>query len=135
MSLISIFKLKSQSNRKKHSYSPSFWDLLRNMVLARGWSDGLYAIFSSINTHKAYSMCTMIGNTCLQSTLNVPPIKVQREQMFYVLEDRNVQFLPAHRRNKWPHYVCRALIVQLHHFKTPKTCVTFTDSQPNTCSR
>lgn len=53
VSLISILKLISQSNRKKHSYSPSFWDLLRNMVLARGWSEGLYAILSSVNTHKA----------------------------------------------------------------------------------
>lgn len=53
MSLISIFELISQSNRKKHGYSPSFWDLLRNMVLARGWSDGLCAILSSVNTHKS----------------------------------------------------------------------------------
>lgn len=28
--------------------SPSFWDLLRNMVLARGWSDGLNSMFSSV---------------------------------------------------------------------------------------
>lgn len=40
-------------NCKKHGYSPSFWDLLRNMVLARGWSDGLCAILSSVNTHKS----------------------------------------------------------------------------------
>lgn len=53
VSLISIFELISQSNRKKHGYSPSFWDLLRNMVLARGWSDGLCAILSSVNTHKS----------------------------------------------------------------------------------
>lgn len=53
MSLISIFELISQSNCKKHGYSPSFWDLLRNMVLARGWSDGLCAILSSVNTHKS----------------------------------------------------------------------------------
>lgn len=53
VSLISIFELISQSNCKKHGYSPSFWDLLRNMVLARGWSDGLCAILSSVNTHKS----------------------------------------------------------------------------------
>lgn len=28
--------------------SPWFWDLLRKMVLARGWSDGLKSAFSSI---------------------------------------------------------------------------------------
>ncbi len=29
------------------SLSPSVWDLLRKMVLARGWSEGLYSMLSS----------------------------------------------------------------------------------------
>lgn len=41
----------------KQGYSPSFWDLLRNMVLARGWSDGLYSIFNSVKTE---SICVTL---------------------------------------------------------------------------
>lgn len=52
-------KLTQQSNSVKQSYSPSLWDLLRNMVLARGWSDGLYSIFNSVKTQ---SVCVTSWN-------------------------------------------------------------------------
>lgn len=74
VSLMSLFKQINQPNCVKQSYSPSFWDLLRNMVLARGWSDGLYSIFNSVKTQSMQyvSLCemvTMIRDTLMQSSL------------------------------------------------------------------
>lgn len=71
-SLTSLFKQMNQSDCVKQSYSPSFWDLLRNMVLARGWSDGLYSIFNSVKTQSTQyeSLCEiMIRDTLVQSSL------------------------------------------------------------------
>lgn len=57
------------------SYSPSCWDLLRNMVPARGWSDGLCAILDSGNTKRSWLVDWLIlqhwpGATVLYSSLN-----------------------------------------------------------------
>lgn len=37
------------------SGSPSFWDLLRKMVVARGWSEGLYSRSVSVRTQACWT--------------------------------------------------------------------------------
>jgi hypothetical protein len=48
------------------SHSPSVWDLLRNIVLARGWSEGLYSMFSSEKT-KTITLSVTEYNTLFPS--------------------------------------------------------------------
>lgn len=46
-------------------HSPSVWDLLRKMVLARAWSDGLDSKASSEETRRVHDEC-FIMSVCQQ---------------------------------------------------------------------